>query len=57
MVHRSLYEEYVERVRSYRATPVFEKATTRREVWVEPLFAEAKQLAAPPWRSVPLALR
>jgi hypothetical protein len=43
MVHRSLYEEYLERVRGYHETPAFEKAMTKRQVWVEPLFAEAKQ--------------
>jgi transposase len=42
-IHRSLYEEYVERVREYHKTPVYEKSMRKRRVWVEPLFAEAKQ--------------
>jgi transposase len=37
------YEEgYVERVRSYRGTFAYEKALRKRRVWVEPMFAEAK---------------
>jgi len=43
MLHRSLYEDYLARVRSYHATAAFEKAMTKRRVWVEPLFAEGKQ--------------
>jgi transposase len=42
-VRRSLYEEYLERVRGYHQTPAYEKAMSKRKVWVEPLFAEAKQ--------------
>lgn len=42
-VYRSLNEDYLERVRGYHETPAFEKAMTKRRVWVEPLFAEAKQ--------------
>ena len=34
---------YVERVRGYRGTPAYEQALRKRSVWVEPLFAEAKQ--------------
>ena len=42
-VHRSLYEAYLERVHAYHQTPAFEKAMTKRRVWVETPFAEAKQ--------------
>ncbi len=33
---------YVDRVRAYRGTFPYEKALRKRRVWVEPLFAEAK---------------
>jgi hypothetical protein len=32
----------VERVRAYHATELYAKAMRKRQVWVEPLFAEAK---------------
>jgi hypothetical protein len=35
-------ERYVDRVKSYRGTFSYEKALRKRRVWVEPLFAEAK---------------
>ena len=41
-VGRSLDEPYLERVRGYHATEPFAKAMRKRKVWVEPLFAEAK---------------
>jgi transposase len=41
-VGRSLDEAYLERVRGYHATEPFAKAMRKRKVWVEPLFAEAK---------------
>jgi hypothetical protein len=41
-VLRHLEEEYVDRVKSYRGTFLYEKALRKRRVWVEPLFAEAK---------------
>lgn len=41
-VWRSVGEEYLERVRAYRETAAYEKALRKRKVWVEPLFAEAK---------------
>jgi transposase len=41
-VTRSLDEAYRERVRAYHATAEFAKAMRKRQVWVEPLFAEAK---------------
>jgi hypothetical protein len=41
-VKRSLDEAYLERVRAYHATEKFAKAMRKRQVWVEPLFAEGK---------------
>jgi transposase len=42
MIHRSFYADYLEKVRSYHATETYQKAMRKRQVWVEPLFAEAK---------------
>ncbi len=39
---RHFDEEYVDRVKCYRGTFPYEKALRKRRVWVEPLFAEAK---------------
>jgi hypothetical protein len=39
---RSFYATYLDRVRSYHATPAYQKAMRKRAVWVEPLFGEAK---------------
>jgi len=41
-VKRGFDEAYLERVRGYHATDEFAKAMRKRQVWVEPLFAEAK---------------
>ena len=41
-VHRSFFADYVERVKGYQQTPAYQKALNKRKVWVEPLFAEAK---------------
>jgi len=41
-VLRYFDEAYVDRVRGYRGTFPYEKALHKRRVWVEPLFAEAK---------------
>ena len=41
-VKRSLDEAYLDRVRGYHATAAYAKAMRKRGVWVEPLFAEAK---------------
>lgn len=41
-VLRYFDEAHVDRVRSYRGTFPYEKALRKRRVWVEPLFAEAK---------------
>ena len=35
-------ETYLDRVRSYHVTESYAKAMRKRQVWVEPLFAEAK---------------
>jgi transposase len=42
IVHRSFYAEYLDKVRGYHMTAAFQKAMRKRKVWVEPLFAEAK---------------
>lgn len=42
-VRRSEDEAYLDRVRAYHATEAYKKAMRKRQVWVEPLFAEAKQ--------------
>jgi transposase len=42
ILHRSLYTEYLDKVRGYHATETYKKAMRKRQVWVEPLFAEAK---------------
>ena len=41
-VGRHLDEAYLERVRAYHTTEPYAKAMRKRKVWVEPLFAEAK---------------
>jgi transposase len=41
-IFRHFDEEYLDRVRSYRRTHPYRKALRKRKVWVEPLFAEAK---------------
>jgi Transposase DDE domain len=42
IVHRSLHAECLDKGRSYHATEAYKKAMRKRQVWVEPLFAEAK---------------
>jgi transposase len=42
-VKRGFDEAYLERVRTYHATETYAKAMRKRTVWVEPLFAEAKE--------------
>jgi hypothetical protein len=42
-LHRSFYADYVERVKGYHQTFAYQKAMNKRKVWVEPLFAEAKE--------------
>jgi hypothetical protein len=41
-IKRSFDEAYLDRVRTYHATEAYAKAMRKRQVWVEPLFAEAK---------------
>jgi transposase len=41
-VSRHYDEEFRDRVRAYRETEAYHKARRKRSVWVEPLFAEAK---------------
>jgi hypothetical protein len=43
MVHRSFYADYLDQVRGYHVTEAYQKAMRKRKVWVEPLFAEAKE--------------
>ena len=43
VLNRSFDEEDIERVRAYHTTERYHKAMRKREVWVEPLFAEGKQ--------------
>jgi Transposase DDE domain len=43
MLYRPFEEDFYERVRAYRGTFSYEKALRKRSVWVEPLFAEAKE--------------
>jgi transposase len=42
LVGRSFHAEYLERVRGYAETAAYQKAMRKRSVWIEPLFAEAK---------------
>ena len=41
-VHRSFHADYLEKMRGYHQTAAYEKAMAKRQVWVEPLFGEAK---------------
>ena len=43
MIHRSVSEAYLDWVHGYHATEAYQKAMRKRQVWVEPLFAEAKE--------------
>jgi transposase len=42
-LHRSFYADYLERVKGYHQTFAYQKAMNKRQVWVEPLFGEAKE--------------
>jgi len=42
-VRRSFDEAFLERVRANRQTEPYKKALRKRKVWVEPMFAEAKE--------------
>jgi len=41
-VRRSVDEAYLDRVRGYHTSQPYRKARRKPQVWVEPLFAEAK---------------
>jgi len=43
LLRRSFHEPYLERVRGYRDMLAFKRAMRKRSIWVEGLFAEAKQ--------------
>jgi Transposase DDE domain len=43
VVRRSFDEGFLERVRAYRETELYKKALRKRKVWVQPMFAEAKE--------------
>lgn len=43
VIRRSFYQEYMDRLDTYAATPAYLKAMRKRSVWIEPLFGEAKQ--------------
>lgn len=42
-LHRSFHAAAMETVKGYEGTEAYEKALRKRKVWIEPLFAEAKQ--------------
>lgn len=42
-VRRLFYADYLDRVRGCHATAAYAKAMRKRQVWLEPLLAEAKQ--------------
>jgi hypothetical protein len=42
-VQQSLFADDLERVRGYHGTEAYKKAIRKRQVWIEPLFAEAKE--------------
>jgi transposase len=44
IIQRPFNQEYIERVRRYHETAACRSAISKRKVWVEPLFAEAKTL-------------
>jgi len=43
VIYRPFHAELLERVKAHHHRPAFQKAMRKRSVWVEPLFAEAKQ--------------
>ena len=43
LLRRSFYEPLLERIRAYAGTPAFKWAMRKRGIWIEGLFAEAKQ--------------
>ncbi|HEX2281658.1 MAG TPA: transposase [Thermomicrobiales bacterium] len=43
IIQRSVFSEYIERVKGYYETTAYQKAMRKRKVWIEPLFGEAKE--------------
>jgi transposase len=42
-IFRSFFQEYLDKVETYRQTEAYPKAIRKRSLWVEPLFGEAKE--------------
>lgn len=42
-IRRSFFQSALDRVDAYRDTDAYKKAMRKRQVWIEPLFGEAKQ--------------
>ena len=42
-IFRSFHQEFIDRVKGYHETDEYQKSMSKRGVWVEPLFGEAKQ--------------
>jgi transposase len=42
IIQRSFFIDFIERVKGYHETEDYKKAMRKRQVWVEPLFGEAK---------------
>jgi len=42
-IHRSFFQEELVQAAALRETPAYHKAMRKRQVWIEPMFGEAKQ--------------
>jgi hypothetical protein len=42
-LQRSIYASYLEKVEEYHETDAYRRVMSKRKIWVEPLFGEAKQ--------------
>lgn len=42
-LRRSFFQDSLDRAQSYRETEAYKKAMRKRQVWIEPMFGEAKQ--------------
>ena len=42
-IFRSFHQEHIDKVKAYHQTEAYRKAMRKRDVWVEPLFGEAKE--------------
>jgi hypothetical protein len=42
-ISHTIYKIYEDRVAAYQATPAYQKAMRKRQVWIEPKFGEVKQ--------------